>query len=81
MHVTSSGESYLIHFICNTFSSFQTVLRMDYLVHDFYSMCKSLRHNSRTVFIDMGASLAFHSSGQSPNGKFDRLDYLIVSIP
>jgi hypothetical protein len=33
---------------------------MEYLVHDFYSMCKQLKKHSRTVFIDMGASLDFH---------------------
>ena len=52
---------------------------MDYLVHDFYSMCNSLKRHSRTVFIDLGASLEFHAAENvtSPNGEFGRFDHLI----
>jgi hypothetical protein len=45
-------------------------MSLEYLVHDFYSMCKQLKRHSRTVFIDMGASLDFHdndsASAESP---------------
>jgi hypothetical protein len=36
------------------------MLNMEYLVHDFHAMCLMLQKHSRTVFIDMGASLDFH---------------------
>ena len=41
---------------------------MEYLVHDFHAMCLMLQKHSRTVFIDMGASLEFHEghSSRSP---------------
>jgi hypothetical protein len=42
-----------------------SLMRMDYLIHDFQALCQKLKPRSRTVFIDMGASLSFHS-GQSP---------------
>jgi hypothetical protein len=32
---------------------------LDYLVHDFAAMCRRLKPTSRTIFIDMGASLEF----------------------
>lgn len=41
-------------------------MSMEYLVHDFYSMCKMLKKHSRTVFVDMGASLQFHGADDSP---------------
>lgn len=44
----------------------QHLMSLEYLVHDFYSMCKQLKRHSRTVFIDMGASLDFHGSDESP---------------
>jgi hypothetical protein len=37
-----------------------------YLVHDFGAMCRKLKRTSRTVLIDMGASLDFHSGETSP---------------
>ncbi|KAL7510897.1 hypothetical protein ACHAXN_007809 [Cyclotella atomus] len=46
------------HKICPPFRTL--LMSMEYLVHDFYSMCKQLKKHSRTVFIDMGASLDFH---------------------
>lgn len=37
------------------------IMDMGYLVHDFASLCRKLQPHSRTVFIDMGASLDFHA--------------------
>lgn len=37
------------------------LLSMGYLVHDFAAMCRKLKPTSRTVLIDMGASLSFHN--------------------
>lgn len=39
----------------------ETAMRLDYLVHDFEAMCMKLKPHSKTVLIDMGASLQFHS--------------------
>jgi hypothetical protein len=36
------------------------LLDLGYLVHDFNHMCKKLKRTSRTILIDMGASLDFH---------------------
>ena len=36
------------------------IMDMHYLIHDFASLCRKLTPTSRTVFIDMGASLDFH---------------------
>lgn len=44
----------------------RSVLRMDYLVHDFGAMCRALRPKTRIVLLDMGASLDFHQGLQSP---------------
>jgi hypothetical protein len=54
------------HKICTDFES--NLLAMDYLVHDFYSMCLHLQKDSRLIFIDMGASLDFHDDlhGEMP---------------
>jgi|EP01082_Thalassiosira_pseudonana_P005611 hypothetical protein len=52
------------HKMCNNFA--KHVMSMDYLVHDFYSMCKKLKRHSKTVFVDMGASLDFHGSESQP---------------
>lgn len=37
------------------------LLNIDYLVHDFGEICRNLETASRTVFIDLGASLEFHN--------------------
>jgi hypothetical protein len=37
------------------------VMDMHYLIHDFASLCRKLSPTSRTVFIDMGAALDYHS--------------------
>jgi hypothetical protein len=43
------------------------LINLSYLVHDWKVMCHRLAPHSRTVFIDMGASLVFHrNSGTSP---------------
>ena len=52
------------HKICDNFD--ENMLAMDYMVHDFYSMCQQLQKHSRLIFIDMGASLDFHDD---INGK------------
>jgi hypothetical protein len=39
------------------------LMDLSFLVHDFGAMCRKLKHNSRTVLIDMGASLDFHFHG------------------
>jgi hypothetical protein len=41
-------------------------LDLSFLVHDFGAMCRKLKRTSRTVLIDMGASLDFHSGKTSP---------------
>jgi len=42
------------------------LLNLGYLVHDFPTICRSLRRTSRTIFVDMGASLQYHSTGEQP---------------
>ncbi len=37
-------------------------MRLDYLIHDFEQMCNNLKPTSRSVLIDMGASLQFHNN-------------------
>lgn len=49
------------------------LLKMDYMIHDFAAMCRALRPSSRTVFIDMGASLDFHGGKQRPAMYIDTL--------
>ena len=45
----------------------QHILNLQYMVHDWQQICKRLTPLSRTVFIDMGASLVFHgNSGDTP---------------
>jgi hypothetical protein len=43
------------------------VMSMEYMVHDYYHLCHQLTPTSRTVFLDMGASLDFSGSMYSPN--------------
>jgi hypothetical protein len=42
------------------------LMSLEYLVHDFAAMCRQLKPTSRTVLIDMGASLDFHASDVQP---------------
>jgi hypothetical protein len=42
------------------------IMNMEYMVHDFYHLCRQLTPTSRTVFLDMGASLDFHGDLNSP---------------
>ncbi|GAX13434.1 hypothetical protein FisN_34Lh036 [Fistulifera solaris] len=41
-------------------------LNMNYMVHDFPTLCRQLKNHTRTVFVDMGASLDFHAGTESP---------------
>jgi hypothetical protein len=41
-------------------------LNMNYMVHDFPTMCRQLKNHTRTIFVDMGASLDFHAGTESP---------------
>lgn len=47
-------------------SFIKNLMSLDYLIHDFHSICKRLRRHTRTVFVDMGASLAYHHRIDSP---------------
>jgi hypothetical protein len=42
------------------------LMNLDYMVHDFAAMCRRMSRTSRTVFVDMGASLDFHGAKTSP---------------
>lgn len=42
------------------------LVQIRYLIHDWAHMCRQLQPTSRTVFIDMGASLQFHGDHPSP---------------
>jgi hypothetical protein len=42
------------------------LMDLTFLVHDFGAMCRKLKRTSRTVLVDMGASLDFHSGATSP---------------
>jgi hypothetical protein len=42
------------------------LLNLRYLIHDFAAMCRQLKPTSRTVFVDLGASLSFHRGRVSP---------------
>ena len=43
---------------------------MNYLVHDFGTMCRSLKKTSRTVLFDFGASLDFHGDPMNSPALF-----------
>jgi hypothetical protein len=45
------------------------LIDLTYLVHDFGTMCRTLKKTSRIVLVDMGASLSFHeeSLGGAPS--------------
>lgn len=36
------------------------LMNMNYMVHDFAAMCRNLKPTSRTILVDIGASLDFH---------------------
>jgi len=42
------------------------LMDMNYLVHDFETMCRNLKPTSRRVLIDVGASLSFHDGNVQP---------------
>jgi hypothetical protein len=52
------------HKICENLRKY--LMSMEYLVHDFYSMCMHMKRHSRTVFVDMGAALDFHGNENQP---------------
>jgi hypothetical protein len=39
---------------------------LTYMVHDFGAICRRLKPHSRTILIDMGASLSFHGNLKAP---------------
>jgi hypothetical protein len=43
------------------FEGYKHLMTMSYMIHDWPVMCRRLTPFSRTIFIDMGASLEFHS--------------------
>ena len=43
------------------------LMSLRYLVHDWAAICRSLKPTSRTVFVDMGASLQFHETSAEPS--------------
>ena len=45
--------------------SMDTLLELNYLVHDFEAMCRNLKPTSKRILLDLGASLEFHSD-QNP---------------
>ncbi|KAL7527697.1 hypothetical protein ACHAXR_002083 [Thalassiosira sp. AJA248-18] len=42
------------------------LMSLDYLVHDFEAMCHNVKPTSKSVLIDMGASLDFHGKTNQP---------------
>lgn len=52
------------HKFCQEDKHDQYILSLDYIVHDFESICRSLKPTSRRILIDMGALLDFHGSDQ-----------------
>ena len=42
------------------------LLDLSYMVHDFGAMCRKMKPTSRTILVDMGASLLFHGKESSP---------------
>lgn len=51
------------HKICTNTAE---MMSLDFLVHDFETMCLNLMPASRRILIDMGASLSFHSNDIQP---------------
>ena len=45
-------------------SNKQNLMSLDYLVHDYETMCRNLKPTSKRVLFDLGASLAFHGTDQ-----------------
>ena len=55
------------HGICTDYKA--AVMDMNYLVHDFETMCRKLKPSSRIILIDMGASLSFHDGNKHMNSQ------------
>jgi hypothetical protein len=47
------------------------LLNTQYLIHDFAAICRKMKPHTRTVFVDMGASLIFHSGQHAHTPAFD----------
>ncbi|CAB9512621.1 expressed unknown protein [Seminavis robusta] len=45
-------------------TSRENLMRIDYILHDFHALCRKLKPHSRTILVDMGASLRYW--GKSP---------------
>lgn len=45
-------------------SNKQNLMSLDYLVHDYETMCRNLKPTSKRVLFDLGASLSFHGTDQ-----------------
>ena len=56
------------------------LLNLDYLVHDFGSLCRRLRPHSRLVLFDIGASLSFHRPDGDQKSPALYLDHLYRSM-
>ncbi len=51
---------------CDFDQNRNSVITLDYLVHDFEAMCIKLKPHSKLILIDAGASLEFHGERQIP---------------
>jgi len=71
-HSTNSGwiepmiPPFRHHLLCSEEERAKNLMNMKYLVHDFETMCRKLKRTSRTILIDMGASLFFHGAADQP---------------
>ena len=62
---SSSSNSYSNSYYDSSLD-YNHLLDLDYLIHDFVNICKKRIHKySRTIFIDMGASLQYHIDDNS----------------
>jgi hypothetical protein len=44
----------------------RSLVNITYLIHDFAHLCRQMTPSTRTIFVDMGASLTFHRATRSP---------------
>lgn len=50
------------------------LLSLEYLIHDWGELCRQLKPHSRTIFVDMGASLIFHGQVNMGSPTMQLLD-------
>ncbi len=50
---------------CSEGINLHNLLRLDFLIHDFEQMCLNLKPHSKTILVDIGASLEFNHGGRS----------------